>query len=181
MTIPQTSTGPEKKGRRQEIFIALLSAALALVLAGLYWWLGPREPGPAQPIPFSHRLHVSTRHVSCFMCHPGAVDSPRAGVPPLETCLLCHKHVITGHPEVLKLRRAYDENKPVQWVRVNDLPDFVYFDHSIHLHRGIDCGRCHGNVAGMDRVAPGFDLNMGFCVQCHRDNNATHDCLACHR
>jgi len=181
MTIPQVPKDPVKGNRRQEVFLALLSVALTLVLAGLYYLWGPREPGPAQPIPFSHRLHVSARHVNCFMCHPGAVDSPRAGVPPLETCMLCHKHVIVDHPEILKLRRDYDGNQPVQWVRVNDLPDFVYFDHSIHLHRGIDCGRCHGDVSGMDRVEPAFDLNMGFCVQCHRDNNATHDCFACHR
>jgi len=181
MTVPQVPGGPEKKHRRQEVVIAVLAAVFTLVLAGLYYLLRPEELGPRQPISFSHRFHVSTKELSCFLCHAGAIDTPRAGIPPLQTCLLCHSHIIIDHPEILKLRDHYDQRRPVQWVRVNNLPDYVYFDHSIHLHRGIDCGRCHGNVSQMDRVAPVFDFKMGFCVQCHRDCRATHDCLACHR
>ena len=179
MTATQPPAG--KSPLRQERVIAVL-VLVAILAALLFWWsLKAEVAGPAQPISFSHRFHVSTKGLSCFMCHPGAANSPRAGVPPMETCMLCHTRIITEHPEIVKLRGHYDRRDPVQWVRVNDVPDFVYFDHSIHLHRGIDCGRCHGDVAQMDRVSMAFDLKMGFCVQCHRDNGVTHDCLACHR
>jgi predicted CXXCH cytochrome family protein len=109
------------------------------------------------------------------------MNTARSGVPPLETCLLCHSRIIVDHPEIVKLRAYYDAGKPVEWVRVNDLPDFVYFDHSAHVRAGFDCGRCHGDVAGMDRVWLVHDFQMGFCVQCHRDNGFSHDCLICHR
>ena len=95
--------------------------------------------------------------------------------------MLCHERVIVTHPEIVKLRSHWEAKRPVEWVRVNDVPDFVFFNHSLHIRRGIDCGGCHGNVAAMDRVAMPRGLTMGFCVQCHRDNNVSHDCLICHR
>jgi len=109
------------------------------------------------------------------------MNTPHSGVPPVETCLLCHSRIIVDHPEIVKLRAYYDQGKPVKWARVNDLPDFVYFDHAAHIGAAFDCGRCHGDVAGMDRVWYVHDFQMGFCVQCHRDNNVSHDCLTCHR
>lgn len=138
--------------------------------------------GTAQPIPFSHRFHVSTKQLSCAFCHSRALHTPHAGVPPVETCMLCHKQIITTHPEIKALRKYYDEKEPVPWVRINSLNEFAFFSHERHVRAGFDCGRCHGDVASMDRVAPVVNLNnMGFCVQCHRDEEYSHDCLICHR
>ncbi len=95
--------------------------------------------------------------------------------------MLCHERIITHHPYIKVLREHYEGNRPVEWVRVNDLPEFAYFSHQMHLYRGVDCGRCHGDVKGMDRIALAQSFKMSFCVQCHRDNQVSHDCLACHR
>ena len=181
MSEPQTTTGVEPPRRWTRAAVWVSSALAAIALAWLDYQLVPADVGQAQPISFSHRFHVSTKDLSCLWCHPGAVDSAHAGVPPLETCMLCHKRIIPSHPEIVKLRGHYDARRTVEWERVNDLPDFVYFDHSIHLHRGIDCGRCHGDVAHMDRIRLEQSFKMGFCVQCHRDYGVTHDCFACHR
>ena len=138
--------------------------------------------GEAQPIPFSHRFHVGTKNLSCVFCHSGVLKTERAGVPPIETCMLCHKRIIVTHPEIKKLREYFDTGTPVPWVRVNRLGEFAYFNHQRHIRAGFDCGRCHGDVASMDRVKPAVVLNnMGFCVQCHRDEEYSHDCLTCHR
>lgn len=182
-----TEKSPEKRPEQQglprwpavaAVAVILLSAAAALVyLDQLY----PVGLGPRQPIPFSHRVHAGVKRISCLMCHEGATRSSRAGIPPLETCMLCHARIIRNYPYIAKLRGDVAQNIPVVWERVNWVPEFVYFDHSMHLRRGIDCGHCHGDVRQMDRVAEARKFEMGFCVQCHRDNKATHDCFTCHR
>jgi hypothetical protein len=146
-----------------------------------YYLYYPTVAGPQQPIPFSHRFHAGEKQISCLMCHTGAVDTPRAGLPPLETCMLCHKRIITTYPQIKELREHYEAGQPIEWVRVNHLPEFVYFNHEAHIRRGVDCSKCHGDVSAMDRVVPSPELLMGFCVQCHRDENVSHDCLVCHR
>ncbi len=151
-------------------------------MALAYYYYFPTELGPAQPIPFSHRFHVDTKKLSCLMCHSGAVNTDRAGVPPLETCMLCHKRIIVTNPWIQSLREHYDAGVPIEWVHANNrVPEFVYFSHQRHVRSGIDCGTCHGDVAHMDRVYTPIRIQMGFCVQCHRDNNFSHDCLVCHR
>jgi len=163
---------------------AVLAAGIALMTAGALWayyLYHPSVQGPEQPLPFSHRFHVTEKRISCVFCHGGAINTARAGVPPVETCMLCHSRIIITYPQIEKLRAHYDQKRPIEWVRVNDVPEFVYFDHEVHVRRGFDCGRCHGDVAHMDRLAPAYDLQMGFCVQCHRDNHASVDCLTCHR
>jgi len=137
--------------------------------------------GTEQPIPFSHRVHVTEKKLSCFVCHPETMSTARAGVPPLETCMLCHHRIIVTYPPIQKLREHFFQGKPVIWKRIYALPDFDYFDHSVHIHRGIDCSKCHGNVPLMDRIVLNQKLEMGFCIQCHRDNKASHDCFTCHR
>ena len=160
------------------VVVALLSAAAALIYLDMLYPVGL---GQRQPIPFSHRVHVQVKGVGCFMCHSEAARSSRAGVPPLETCLLCHSRIIRSYPYIARLREHVSRNEPVVWERVNWVPEFVYFDHSMHIRRGIDCGVCHGDVRVMDRVVPSRRFEMGFCIQCHRDNEATVDCFTCHR
>jgi len=167
---------------------ARLAAALGvgvLAITGLtvllYYKLYPSPVGELQPIPFSHRLHAGQKTISCVFCHPGTIRTSRAGIPPLEKCMLCHERIIVAFPKIVNLHRHYEAGRPVEWNRVNSLPDFVYFSHSVHTHRGFDCGRCHGDVKAMDRVVQVQDFKMGFCVRCHRDEGASHDCLVCHR
>lgn len=174
----------EPFNRRYYIIAAVFSAAIIILLLVLIWaYAGYYENaiGQEQPIPFSHRVHVAKKKIGCFMCHSNAINQANAGIPPLETCMLCHKHVIIHYPPVKKLRDHYYNKKPVEWNKVNNVPDFVYFNHSVHLGRAIDCGECHGNVAVMDRVVQPKVFEMGFCVDCHRKNKVTIDCLGCHR
>lgn len=177
---------PEKERRRRRWGIAgALAVTTMLIVAAsavAFFYYFQRNLGPAQPIPFSHRFHVQSKQISCMMCHPNAVRSARAGVPPLETCMLCHRKIIPSYPWIQVLTRHYEQNRPVQWVRViNRVPEFTFFNHERHLLKGIDCGKCHGDVAGMDRLFMPQEFNMGFCVQCHRDEKVTIDCLSCHR
>lgn len=151
------------------------------VMAIAYFFYYPSQVGPVQPIPFSHRFHVTQKKISCILCHAGAIDTARAGVPPLETCMLCHQRIAIAYPWIARLREHYFSDTPVQWARVNELPEFVYFSHERHVRRAVDCGHCHGNVAQMDRISQVHPFKMGWCVQCHRDNAVSHDCLICHR
>lgn len=166
---------------RNMIIIAILIIFLSFTGVGLarYYFLAGR--GPEQPIHFSHRIHTTQKNISCFMCHNGAMETERAGVPPLQTCMLCHEKIIIHHPEIEKLRAHFAAGEPIEWVKIRDVPDFVFFDHSVHIHRKIDCSRCHGNVKEMDRVEQVSKLNMGFCINCHEDQHATTDCFTCHR
>lgn len=162
---------------------AAVSVLLLFLGAGLFHYdiIYPAALGPRQPIPFSHRVHVQSKKISCYMCHTGAARSSRAGIPPLETCLLCHARIIRTHPYIAKLRRHVAQNQPVIWERVNWVPEFVYFNHAMHVRRGFDCGNCHGEVAQMDRVVKAREFQMGFCVQCHRNFKGSTDCYICHR
>lgn len=163
---------------------APIAAAILALLALMYWgWTSfyQDRQGPEQPVPFSHRLHVSEKEISCLMCHTTVRTGYRAGIPPLETCMLCHRGIAIHYEPIQKLRDAYYAKKPLVWARVNWVPEFVYFPHSIHLLRGIDCSRCHGDIKLMDRVRAAKKFEMGFCVKCHRENKATHDCFTCHR
>ncbi len=171
---------PSRKGGVERRLLLLSGLVMALAVWGYYLYY-PSIAGKPQPISFSHRLHATDKQISCVFCHSGALRSSRAGVPPLETCMLCHSKIIVHHPEIEKLREHYEKGLPVMWERVNTIPDFVYFNHEMHVRKGFDCGKCHGDVAQMDRVVEVYTLNMGFCVQCHRDQQASHDCFMCHR
>jgi hypothetical protein len=160
---------------------ALVIALLAILILWANHWYFPYQIGPAQPVAFSHRVHVTVKKISCVMCHDQVLDSANAGVPALATCMLCHARIIVTHPQIAKVRDHYFRGEPLLWERVYNVPDFVYFQHALHIHRSIDCSRCHGNVALQDRIELAQPLTMGFCVNCHRENRATVDCFTCHR
>jgi len=178
---PKGAANEHAPSHRWQMALGSAAGLLTVAMALLYYPAYARALGKEQPVPFSHRVHAGVKEISCFMCHPGAAESPRAGVPPLQTCMLCHDHIIIHYPEVAEERLRFAEGKPVEWVRVSDLPEFVYFDHEMHLLRGIDCGRCHGDVRAMDRIKQPQKFTMGFCIQCHRDNDAPTRCYVCHR
>ncbi|MBI2193403.1 MAG: c-type cytochrome [Planctomycetes bacterium] len=190
------------------------AALTVLVLAAgdAYWTLGGhryhRLPGnhqgyqPVQPILFSHALHAGKLEISCLYCHHGAEKGPVAGVPAVQLCMNCHnvvkKPADAQKPskELEKLLAVWEARKDaaprsIEWVRVHRLPDFVFFDHQVHVQNRVQCQECHGPVETMERLRQASDLSMGWCVNCHRHRGgrppthwkraeATLDCTACH-
>jgi hypothetical protein len=122
-----------------------------------------------QPVPFSHEHHVSGLGIDCRYCHSGVEQSAVAGVPPTHTCMTCHSQIYTQAKMLEPVRRSLAENKPIQWNKVNRLPDYAYFDHSIHIAKGVGCTTCHGPVGQMPLMRAGAPLTMGWCLECHRD------------
>jgi len=163
---------------------ALLSLVVTMVVITGIWLsvdLYPTPVGPRQPIPFSHRVHAGDKKIGCFVCHPEAMRASTAGIPPIERCMHCHTRIAPAFEPIRIVKAHFVQNKPIEWVRVNKLPDFVYFNHSMHVFRSIDCGQCHGDVRRMDRIVQVRQLSMGFCISCHRAYNAKTDCFSCHR
>lgn len=159
-------------------FIAVLSA---LIILPFYSFFQKQSIGPRQPIPFSHRVHAGTKEISCLICHPDAPTSDYAGIPGTETCMLCHSKIIKEFSPIRDLHAHFHNKQPILWNKVAQVPDYSYFSHRVHVQRGIDCGNCHGDVKGMDRIEQVHDFNMGFCLDCHRAENAPIGCYTCHR
>jgi hypothetical protein len=182
----------------------LLSAALTLVLVGtLALVLSVRaqeQPAPSkatgatgdkpapsqatgdrsQPIAFSHRVHAGTHAIPCQLCHTYARRGPVAGVPSVQRCVQCHQTVTPEEPEVVKLMAYWQDKKPIAWLRVHHLPDYVRFTHKPHVVAGVACQTCHGDVAKMDAAVQTAALTMGWCLNCHKERHAPTDCLICH-
>lgn len=176
---PDQKKTPSIAGGLAILLLILLVGSIGALF--IFYPVGAIDAAVQQPIPFSHRVHATDKKLSCVLCHSGVINADHAGIPPLETCMLCHSKIIIHHPKIADLRRHYDQREPVEWQRITYLPDFVYFSHQAHIQAGFDCGKCHGNVAQMDRVIAPTQFKMGFCVQCHRDENFSHDCFICHR
>ncbi len=141
-----------------------------------------RYPGyePDQPIAFSHKVHAGENKIDCQYCHTGAMESRRSGIPSANVCLNCHtvikKGTNTGTKEIAKIYKAIDEGKAIEWVKVHNLPDHVYFNHAQHVNAGkLDCTECHGDVANMGRIQQVNDLSMGWCLDCHRKKQVDFD------
>ena len=128
---------------------------------------------PEQPINFSHKVHAEQNQIDCQYCHFTADKSMHAGIPPIQTCMNCHNMVkegkTTGKDEIAKIYSAFENNRPVEWVKVHNLPDHVYFNHAQHVKVGkVACAECHGEVEKMDEIIQVEDLSMGWCIECHR-------------
>ena len=121
-----------------------------------------------QPVPFSHKHHVTGMGIDCRYCHTTVETSAFAGIPPTETCMTCHSQIWTEAPILEPVRASFRDEPAIQWTRVHDLPDFVYFDHSIHVSKGIGCQSCHGQVDQMPLMWKANTLNMEWCLDCHR-------------
>lgn len=124
---------------------------------------------PEQPVPYSHALHAGEMGLDCRYCHNVVERSPKAAVPPAATCMNCHQTVHPKSENLLPVRQAFFENEPLKWVRVHDLPDYVYFNHSAHVTRGVGCESCHGRIDRMVRVWQAKPLTMKWCLDCHRN------------
>jgi Zn ribbon nucleic-acid-binding protein len=133
-----------------------------------------------QPIPFSHKQHAVNAHLQCADCHTLAPSGEVYSVPTGKTCMACHS-VIAKNSEAIKELKAYvDENEPVPWIRVYEIPSFVEFNHKTHINAGAKCSVCHGDVAARDRLWRETDLSMTGCVNCHREKAASTNCTTCH-
>ncbi|MBV9341572.1 MAG: cytochrome c3 family protein [Acidobacteria bacterium] len=121
-----------------------------------------------QPAPFSHQHHVAALGIDCRYCHTSVETSSFAGIPPTQTCMNCHSQIWTSAPLLEPVRESFRSGKSLVWNRVNDLPDFVYFDHSIHINKGVGCNSCHGPVDRMPLMFNYASLQMEWCIECHR-------------
>jgi len=140
-----------------------------------------KASAPVQPIAFNHKIHAGDYHIACEYCHIYARRAAVAGIPSAQRCMGCHKITAAGNSEVQKLRGYWERKEPLQWIRVTSMPDYVYFEHWPHLRSGLTCQTCHGAVETMEQVRKVRTLDMNDCVACHRERQASIDCVICHR
>lgn len=136
--------------------------------------------GIEQPIPFSHRLHVTDKQIDCYYCHPYPERSVNSGLPSVRKCLACHNSIIPEHEEILKLKDYDRRGEPLPWKRVYYNPDHVYFPHFRHIAKELECQQCHGEVEQVDRLHQ-VTFYMGYCIDCHTEKKASRECVACHQ
>jgi hypothetical protein len=122
-----------------------------------------------QPVPFSHEHHVRGLGIDCRFCHTSVEKSRFAGIPPTKICMTCHSKIWTDAPLLEPVRASWRENRPLSWTRVHNLPDFVYFNHSIHVNKGVGCATCHGQIDHMPLTSQFASLQMEWCLNCHRN------------
>lgn len=153
------------------IGLALTGSA---VFAGVWYYWTPEWSRvgymPVQPVPFSHYLHAEQLGMDCRYCHTYVDEVGHANVPGSSTCMNCHEQWIQpDSPLLAPVRASYASGEPVNWVRLHKVPDYVYFNHSVHVARGISCVECHGEINVMEEVYHAKSLSMGFCLECHRE------------
>lgn len=122
-----------------------------------------------QPIPFSHKHHIGDDGIDCRYCHSSVETSAFAGLPSTEVCMTCHSQIWDDSPNLARLRESFETGRPIEWTRVHDLPDFAYFNHSIHIKKGVSCVSCHGRVDEMPITWKAESLSMAWCLDCHRN------------
>lgn len=133
-----------------------------------------------QPLPFSHKKHAGEMKMACKACHVNPDPGETEGFPPPSTCMDCHSSIKTDSPAIQKLTAYYENKRPIPWVRVYSIPDYVTFSHRDHMKAGNTCEECHGKVAESDQTAREVTLTMGTCLSCHQTKNAPSDCTFCH-
>jgi len=155
------------------ILVAVLAVVGGVVTAGVAYYFTPKYTRvgyqPVQPVPFSHAIHAGQLGMDCRYCHGGVEKSWVANIPAASTCMNCHSTVLKDDPRLAIVRTSAANNTPIPWVQVHITPDYVYFNHSVHVTRGISCVECHGRIDQMDEVRHDKSLSMSFCLDCHRD------------
>jgi hypothetical protein len=155
--------------------VSIFGAVFAV--AGLLWlvdevnrspWVTQARVAREQPIQFSHERHVAGNGLDCRYCHTSVEESSFAGIPPTKTCMNCHSQIFSASPYLEPVRQSFRTDRSIAWTRVHDLPDFVYFNHSIHVKKGMGCTTCHGQVDRMPLMWQEKSLQMDWCIDCHR-------------
>ena len=164
---------------RSSNVVAKASIGALLLLVGFLLWLVMAitrsdfvsEVGIAheQPVPFPHQHHVAGLGIDCRYCHTTVEEAAFAGIPPTQTCMNCHSQIWTGADMLAPVRASWSEDRAIRWRRVNNLQDFVQFNHGIHINKGIGCDSCHGRVDLMPLTIKEKPLSMSFCLECHRN------------
>lgn len=155
----------------RKILIGLFVLVNAIILL-IWYFFSPQylDVGyaPTQPVPYSHKLHVSQLGLDCQYCHTNVFDSKVSNIPATQTCMNCHNQIKTDSDKLEPVRESWETGEPIEWVRVHNLPDFAFFDHSAHVNVGVGCESCHGRVDKMDVVYQAEPLSMSWCLDCHR-------------
>ena len=156
--------------------IVYLVVLAGIATAGVTYYMTPKYSrvgyAPVQPVPFSHAKHVGEVGLDCRYCHSNVEKSGHSNVPTAQTCMNCHSIIKPTSPLLAPVRESYANGTPVPWVWIHQTPDYAYFNHSIHVNRGISCVECHGKVNEMDTVTHMQPLSMAFCIECHRKPEA---------
>ena len=154
------------------VIVGALLAGTA-TMGGIWYYFTPEYARvgytPVQPVPFPHSVHVDQLGLDCRYCHSAVERSWYSNVPAAGTCMNCHNQVLKDDPRLALVRESAATGKPIPWVQVHKLPDFAYFNHSVHVNRGISCIHCHGNINKADEVRHDKTLSMAFCLECHRE------------
>lgn len=173
------------------VFVIIVSFATT------YYVSRPERDGigyaPEQPIKFSHKLHAGEMEIDCQYCHTSAAKTRHATVPPASTCMNCHTYAKKDSPEIQKLTEYYEKGEPIPWERIHKVPEYAYFNHSVHVNADIECQSCHGPVENMEVMKQVHSFTMGACLDCHRNPNermpeskiefaqGPENCNTCHR
>ena len=164
---------PKWTARLPLILIVMGSLTATSVLAGLWYYFTPKYTRvgyqPIQPVGFPHSVHVDQMGMDCRYCHTSVEKSWYSNVPGANTCMNCHNQVLKDDSRLALVRESYATGKPIPWVQVHKVPDYVYFNHSVHVARGVSCVKCHGEINKMDEVYHAKPLSMTFCLDCHRN------------
>lgn len=151
----------------------VLGGGVVYMVVLVAWAASPRTTAvgyePDQPVDYSHRLHVGELGMDCRYCHNTVEDTAHAAIPATQSCMNCHTMVRKESDKLTLVRESFATGQPIPWKRVHDLPDYVYFDHSAHVRRGVGCVSCHGRIDQMEKVRQVEPLNMGWCIECHRN------------
>jgi hypothetical protein len=153
--------------------VAVMAAVLApAVVAGMWYYFTPKYTRvgyqPIQPVSFSHNIHAKQLGMDCRYCHSFVEVAAHSNVPNTQTCMACHTQVQKDNPKLEPLRESWNTGKPLQWVQIHKTPDYVYFNHSVHVNRGVSCFSCHGQVNEMEVVSHDKPHSMAWCLDCHR-------------
>lgn len=164
---------PKWTNRLPLLIIAGLILVGTGVTAGVWYYLTPKYARvgyqPVQPVAFSHAIHVGQLGMDCRYCHSDVEESWYSNIPAAGTCMNCHNQVLKDDPKLALVRESAATGKPIPWVQVHRTPDYVYYNHAVHVNRGISCVHCHGRVDQMDEVLHAESFSMAFCLDCHRD------------
>lgn len=164
---------PEWSNKVPRLLLVGLTLTLVTIILGVWYFASAEwvEVGyaPVQPVDYSHQLHAGKLGMDCRYCHTSVEVSAKAAIPSTQTCMNCHSQIKTESPKLELVRESWASGKPIEWVRIHNLPDYVAFNHSAHVNVGVSCVSCHGRVDRMEVVSQKEKLSMGWCLDCHRN------------
>lgn len=170
-------TFPRWANKTRQLAGVVLGVAPVYLTALVWYGFSPKTTDtgymPKQPVAYSHALHAGELGIDCRYCHNTVDQTAHAATPPTETCMNCHARIRATSPKLELVRESFKSGKPIEWVKVHDLPDYVFFNHSAHVARGVGCVSCHGRVDQMEEVHQVHPLSMGWCLDCHRAPEAS--------